>query len=53
MAKHVPSVDTIGSEDFKDSLPEIQSLTNLTPNSTRPKVIIGRYYLLSHRKSQT
>ena len=39
MAEHVPYADTIGSEDFKVSLPEIQSLTNLTPNSACPRVI--------------
>lgn len=52
IAKHVSYTDTIGSKDFKKILPEIQSLTNLTQNSTRPKVIIGKHYLLNRRKSQ-
>jgi hypothetical protein len=29
IAKHVPYTDTIGSEDFKEFLPEIQSLAKL------------------------
>ena len=53
MYKHVPYIDTIGSENFKELLPEIQCLTNLTQNSARPRVLTGRHYLLSHRKSPT